>query len=68
MGSMHNPTHGFGEGEKSTGRDNDDGASLSGETLNGEEAKGGEQRGSFVKRLFHRRGSEDKRGGEGKSD
>ena len=60
LGSMHNPTHGFGGPEKSSG--NDDGASLSGETLNGEGEKGGERRGSFVKRLFHRRGSEDKVG------
>ena len=68
MGSMHNPTHGFGVGEKGTGRDGDDGddggASLSGETLNGEGEKGGERRGSFVKRLFHRRRSEDKERGE----
>ena len=53
---MHNPMHGFGEGGKSGG---DDETSLSGETLNGEEKKG-ERRGSLVKRLFHRKGSEDK--------
>ena len=54
---MHNPTYGFGD--KPDGSDDASLTSgLSGETLNGE--KTGERRGSLMKRLFHRKGSEDK--------
>lgn len=56
---MHLPTHGFGQ----KGSDDDDDASslksgLSGETLTGE--KRGAWRGSWVKRVFRRKGGEDK--------
>lgn len=54
VGSMHNPTHGFGE--RAGGRDDASLRSgLSGDTLTAE--KSGERRGSLVKRLFHRKGS-----------
>lgn len=54
---MHNPTYGFGE--KAEGSDDASLKSgLSGDTLSAE--KNGGRRGSLVKRLFHRKGSEDK--------
>ena len=56
---MKNQTHGFGEKRDGGG---DDEASLksgfSGETLTAEKKE--ERRGSLVKRLFQRKGSEDK--------
>lgn len=53
---MSNPTHGFGE--RVGGGDLSMKLGLSVETVTGE--KRGERRGSPVKKLFRRKGSEDK--------